>query len=341
MKYLAASVLVAALAAISAVPYSSVVQEEWETFKIEHDKKYATDVEDSFRMNIYMENRHKIAAHNKLFATGHKSYRLRMNKFGDMLQTEFLSTMAGFHTNHTERYRLNSMYNGSTYIEPEDDVILPKTVDWRKKGAVTPVKDQGKCGSCWAFSATGSLEGQHFRQTGKLVSLSEQNLIDCSTKYGNGGCDGGLMTAAFKYIEDNGGIDTEDSYPYKKKEGKCQYKQQASGAKVTGFVHIREGSEDALKKAVATVGPVSVAIDASHGSIQFYHHGVYDEPECSSTNLGHGVLVVGYGTTEDGTDYWLVKNSWGTTLGDEGYIKMMRNRSNQCGIATEASFPLV
>ncbi|XP_069168912.1 cathepsin L-like [Procambarus clarkii] len=126
----------------------------------------------------------------------------------------------------------------------------------------------------------------------------------------------------------------------KVKEGKCQYKQQASGAKVTGFVHIREGSEDALKKAVATVGPVSVAIDASHG-MNIYITGVYDEPECSSTNLGHGVLVVGYGTTEDGTDYWLVKNSWGTTLGDEGYIKMMRNRSNQCGIATEASFPLV
>nr|XP_045596387.1 procathepsin L-like [Procambarus clarkii] len=341
MKLLAASVLIVALAVISAERFYSVVLEEWETFKLEYAKKYTTDVEDKFRMNIFMENRHKIAAHNKLFATGHKPYRLRMNKYGDMLQEEFLSTMAGFHKNHTERYTLNSKYNGSHYIEPDDDVVLPNTVDWREKGAVTPVKDQGHCGSCWAFSATGSLEGQHFRKTGKLVSLSEQNLIDCSAKYDNDGCDGGLMTADFKYIEDNGGIDTEEAYPYKKKEGKCQYNPQESGARVTGFVHIRTGSEDALKKAVATVGPISVGIDASHGSIQFYHHGVYDEPECSTTELGHGVLVVGYGTTEDGTDYWLVKNSWGTSLGDEGYIKMMRNRDNQCGIATSASFPLV
>ncbi|XP_069938015.1 cathepsin L-like peptidase, partial [Cherax quadricarinatus] len=188
---------------------------------------------------------------------------------------------------------------------------------------------------------TGSLEGQHFRKTGQLVSLSEQNLIDCSAKYGNGGCDGGLMDYAFQYIKDNGGIDTEEAYPYTAKENKCCYNASESGAEDTGFVDISEGSEDALMKAVATVGPVSVAIDASRDSFQFYRHGVYDEADCSSTYLDHGVLVVGYGTTEDGTDYWLVKNSWGATWGDIGYLKMIRNHNNQCGIATAASYPLV
>ncbi|KAK8749850.1 hypothetical protein OTU49_015597 [Cherax quadricarinatus] len=341
MRVLAASVLVAILASASAVSFFSVVLEEWEAFKLEHGKKYETDVEESFRMKIYTENKHAIAAHNKLYATGQKSYKLGMNKYGDMLPHEFVSTMNGFQWNHTGNYRSGRLYTGATFIEPDDDVILPQSVDWRDKGAVTPVKDQGQCGSCWSFSATGSLEGQHFRQTGKLVSLSEQNLIDCSTKYGNNGCNGGLMDYAFQYIKENGGIDTEGAYPYEAEDDKCRYNPRKSGAEDTGFVDIREGSEGALKKAVATVGPVSVAIDASHSSFQFYSHGVYDEPECNSEQLDHGVLAVGYGTTEDGTDYWLVKNSWGTTWGDEGYIKMSRNKHNQCGIATAASYPLV
>ncbi|XP_045612363.1 procathepsin L isoform X2 [Procambarus clarkii] len=341
MKCLAASVLVAVLASASAVSFFSVALEEWDAFKLEHSKKYETDVEDSFRLKIFMENKHKIAAHNKLYSTGQKSYKLRMNKYGDMLHSEFVSTMNGFHWNHTGSYRSNRLYTGANFIEPDDDVVLPKSVDWREKGAVTPVKDQGQCGSCWSFSATGSLEGQHFRQTGKLVSLSEQNLIDCSTKYGNNGCNGGLMDYAFQYIKDNGGIDTEKSYPYDAEDENCRYNPRESGAEDTGFVDVREGSEMALKKAIATVGPVSVAIDAAHDSFQFYHDGVYNEPECSSEQLDHGVLAVGYGTAEDGTDYWLVKNSWGTSWGDEGYIKMIRNHHNQCGIASAASFPLV
>ncbi|XP_042237406.1 procathepsin L-like [Homarus americanus] len=340
MKFLTAAVLVAVLASASAVSFFSVVLEEWEAFKLEHGKKYDTDVEESFRMKIFTENKHLIAAHNKLYATGQKPYRLRMNKYGDMLHQEFVSTMNGFRWNHTGSYKSSRLYTGASFIEPDDDVVLPKAVDWRDKGAVTPVKDQGQCGSCWSFSATGALEGQHFRQTGKLVSLSEQNLIDCSVKYGNNGCNGGLMDYAFQYIKDNGGIDTEGSYPYEGEDDNCRYNPRESGAEDKGFVDIREGNEHALKKAVATAGPVAIAIDASHHSFQFYHHGVYDEPECSSEQLDHGVLAVGYGTL-NGTDYWLVKNSWSTTWGDEGYIKMRRNHHNQCGVASAASFPLV
>lgn len=232
------------------------------------------------------------------------------------------------------------MESGITFISTAH-VTLPHHVDWREKGAVTAVKDQGHCGSCWAFSAVGALEGQHFRKTGALVSLSEQNLVDCSKKYGNNGCNGGMMDNAFRYVKSNKGIDTEISYPYEGIEDSCHFNPKNVGATDSGYVNLPSGNEEKLMNAVATMGPVSVAIDASQESFQFYAEGTYVEPQCDSVSLDHGVLVVGYGTDEQGQDYWLVKNSWGTSWGDKGYIKMARNMDNQCGIATQASYPTV
>ncbi|KAG8185610.1 hypothetical protein JTE90_023309 [Oedothorax gibbosus] len=312
-----------------------VIKEEWEAFKQQFKKIYE-EVEDAFRLKIFMENKHKIAKHNILVSQGKKSYTLQMNQFGDLLHHEFVSMMNGFQRN----YNATTATRGSTYLSPAN-VKVPDSVDWREKGYVTKVKNQGQCGSCWSFSATGSLEGQHFRKTGKLVSLSEQNLVDCSGKYGNQGCNGGLMDQAFEYIEDNKGIDTEELYPYKGKQGRCHYKKQAKGATDTGFVDVPSGDETKLQEVLATVGPVSVAIDASHETFQFYKTGVYNEKECSSQELDHGVLAVGYGTTDEGEDYWIVKNSWGPSWGEEGFIRMTRNKDNQCGIATQASYPLV
>ncbi|XP_059045614.1 cathepsin L [Achroia grisella] len=336
-------VAVAALASVGAVSFFDLVKEEWNAYKMEHSKQYSSEVEDKFRMKIYAENKHRIAKHNQRFEQGLVTYKLRQNKYGDMLHHEFVHTMNGYNRTSKHNKQLFSKgrdTRGATFISPAH-VTVPEQVDWRKKGAVTEVKDQGKCGSCWSFSTTGALEGQHYRQTGYLVSLSEQNLIDCSSAYGNNGCNGGLMDNAFKYIKDNGGIDTEKTYPYEAIDDKCRYNPKNNGAEDVGFVDVPQGDEQKLMEAVATVGPVSVAIDASQESFQFYSTGVYYDDNCSSENLDHGVLVVGYGTDETGGDYWLVKNSWGRTWGELGYIKMARNRNNHCGIASSASYPLV
>lgn len=332
--------LVGVIAAARAVSFFELVHEEWKSFKATHNKLYGDDTEEKFRMKIFMENKHKIAKHNQQYEQGKVPFKLALNKFADLLLHEF-SSLNGYNKTLTRSVGAPRMEEGVTFMSPAN-VELPETVDWRKKGAVTPVKDQGHCGSCWSFSATGALEGQHFRKTGVLVSLSEQNLVDCSAVYGNNGCNGGLMDNAFKYIKDNGGIDTEKSYPYEAKDDTCRYNATNLGATDKGFVDIDQGSEQKMKEALATIGPVSVAIDASHQSFQFYSDGVYYEPECDSENLDHGVLVVGYGTDEkSGSDYWLVKNSWGSSWGDKGYVKMARNRENHCGIASSSSYPLV
>jgi len=221
------------------------------------------------------------------------------------------------------------------YVPPLNDAAA--TVDWRTKGAVTPVKNQGQCGSCWSFSATGSMEAAHFFATGSLVSLSEQNLVDCSTAEGNQGCNGGWMDQAFEYVIKNHGIDTESSYPYKATgPNRCQFNAANVGATISRYTDVAKGSEAALESA-ANQRPVSVAIDAGHSSFQMYKSGVYYEPACSQTSLDHGVLVVGYGN--EGSDYWIVKNSWGASWGQQGYILMSKGRNNNCGIASAASYP--
>lgn len=312
----------------------NIMDLEWELYKSSYGKKYEPHVE-KIRRYIWEDNMKFIKQHNMEATRGLHTYILGMNKYGDMTNTEFVNTMNGYKQNVT-----SGICKKYTTSPKTSMTSLPASVDWRDKGYVTGVKDQGQCGSCWSFSSTGSLEGQNFKKTGKLVSLSEQNLIDCSTGEGNDGCNGGLMDQAFAYVIKNGGIDTEASYPYVAKEGPCKYNTQNIGAAAKGCKDIKAGSETELQSAVAAEGPISVAIDASHTSFQFYKSGVYNEVMCSTIKLNHAVLVVGYGSLSN-IDYWLVKNSWGESWGQNGYIMMSRNKNNQCGIASMATFPIM
>lgn len=293
-------------------------------FKTKYNKKYLNnDIQK--RYGIFQENLRKIEKHN----SENHGWTMNLNQFTDLTADEFKKTTSCFKDINTP------LYNNTSRIR--NLVNLPTSVDWTTKGAVTEVKNQGQCGSCWAFSTTGSVEGAYFLKYGKLVDLSEQQLVDCSSSYGNEGCNGGLMDNAFNYIKDKG-ICLENEYPYKETSQKC--KSCETVLKIDSFVDVSPNSETALQQAVA-IQPVSVAIEADKSVFQFYSGGVMSS-KCGS-NLDHGVLVVGYGTL-NGKDFWKVKNSWGPGWGDSGYILLERNiqdSKGQCGIAMIPSYPII
>merc|ERR1711942_336358 len=236
----------------------------WNLFKAVHEKVYSSDAEEMLRKEIFLNNVAKIEEHNKKYEAGEESFKTGVNQFTDMLESEVQSMMNGFKPSDKEQ--------ADFLFVADKDVSLPDTVDWRTKGIVTDVKNQGQCGSCWSFSTTGSVEGAHARKTGNLVSLSEQQLVECSKKYGDHGCNGGLQDYAFKYIIAAGGLESESEYPYTSGGGddthKCKFSKSKAKATISSYVDVKRYDEDALKQAVATVGPVSVGIDASHFSFQ-------------------------------------------------------------------------
>jgi len=304
---------------------------EFEQFIAKWGKTYSKEERES-RFEIFKDNYAFVMAEN---SKGHK-YKLAVNEFADMTADEFGAT-------HFGQKKPEKMWGDLPYLGQHkySGAPLPSSVDWSQKGAVTPIKNQGQCGSCWSFSTTGSLEGAWEIATGNLVSLSEQQFVDCSKSFGNMGCNGGLMDNAFKYAEKNA-ICTEKSYPYKAKGGTCEASSCTTGIPkggVTGFKDVDKEDLQAMEEAVAQQ-PVSIAIEADQRVFQMYHSGVLTST--CGTKLDHGVLAVGYGT-QDGTDYWKVKNSWGASWGAEGYILLEKNKNSagECGIKMQPSYPVV
>jgi len=294
---------------------------DFANFVAKYGKSYATKEEFQFRFDQYLRNMEVIRGEN---SRNENTFSLGANKFTDYTREEYRRLLG---------YKSSAANGDVKYLSAAE---APESIDWRSKGAVTGVKDQGQCGSCWSFSATGALEGAHFIKTGQLISLSEQQLVDCSRDLGNEGCNGGEMYLAFQYAQSNA-MDTEADYPYKGVDGTCEASKKQGKFKATGFTRVPKNKKDQLKAAIAQ-GPVSVAIEADTMVFQFYSGGILNSKSCG-TNLDHGVLAVGYGT-QNGQDYYIVKNSWGSSWGSKGYINIAAvDGAGICGIQMDAVYP--
>ncbi|KAG9266630.1 procathepsin L isoform X1 [Astyanax mexicanus] len=310
---------------------------EWTLWKKANGVSYEEEADDMERKAIWENNKRVIEDNNRKFSRGLSKFTMAMNKYGDLDKMEYKQLQGA---NINARLKRTGKIASAKKLHFHAKKLRSLKVDYRTLGYVTEVKDQGYCGSCWAFSTTGAIEGQMYKQSGQLVSLSEQHLVDCSRSYGTHGCSGAWMANAYDYIISNG-LQATNTYPYTSADTQpCFYDPSLVVAQISDYRFIPKGDEQALADALAVIGPITVAVDADHSSFMFYSSGIYEEPNCNPNNLSHAVLLVGHGS-EGGRDYWIIKNSWGTGWGEGGYMRMIRNGSNTCGIASYALYPIL
>ena len=308
--------------------YSNVITAddmEFLKYVAKHGKSYGTKEEFEFRADLFKNTLAMIAEEN---SKNDNTFSVALNKFADWTPAEF------------KRVLSYKPIRGARAAQTVENVSIPTDIDWRTKGAVNSVKDQQQCGSCWAFSAVAAMEGRDQIKTGNLKSLSEQQLVDCAGgTYGNLGCDGGDMGAAFQYAADYGMM-TEAAYPYTAQDGSCNFKASGVVSKPTGHQNVATNNANALKTAIAD-GPVSVAIEADTFAFQFYSGGILNSKACG-TNLDHGVTAVGYGQDSTGKQYYIVRNSWGASWGVKGYVNIaVVDGAGICGIQMEPVYPVM
>jgi KDEL-tailed cysteine endopeptidase len=325
---------------IDLVDYAKMdLKKTWDDWRGYFGKKYSNVDEEYKRFGIFLHNLQQIALWN---TNSENSASLRPNQFADLTTEEFILRVHGSNGRCLNDMRPKYTISTRGGVKSQNVGANPSSVDWTTKGVVTPVKNQGDCGACWAFSSTGSTECRYAIANGVLNSLSEQQLVDCSHEDGNNGCSGGQMDGAFKYIESNGGLCSEADYPYTGVAGTCR--ATSCGAKydpIGSYQDVVKDNEADLETAAAS-GCVSVAVQANQFAFQYYSSGVLTGT--CGTDLDHGVLVVGYGT-EGSQEYWKVKNSWGTDWGENGYILICKacdknGSAGECGINSDPSYPI-
>ncbi|XP_055387365.1 cystein proteinase inhibitor protein salarin-like [Condylostylus longicornis] len=307
---------------------------QWENFKNEYNKMYSSTTEEGLRKEIFRVNLEKINNHNKKYQNKEVTFEMGINQFTDLTTEEFKKQSGGIISNNRAGIRMASFATNIT-----EKSAVPDEVDWYYHGFQTEVINQAQCGSCYAQAVTGAIESHWFIKHGEFIRLSQQEIVDCSYTYGNMGCMYGDLKNTFTYIMANG-IGTYDKNPYQGQPSDCrQYEPRYN---ISGFVQTKEEDEEDLKRAVAK-GPVIAVINTGLVTFQYYKGGVYYDENCviDPYSVNHFVLILGYGTNKDGDDYWLIKNSWGPNWGLAGYMYMARNRGNQCGIATEAMYPVL
>ncbi|VAI36836.1 unnamed protein product [Triticum turgidum subsp. durum] len=322
------------LAGNDAIAVEAAMVSRHEKWMAEHGRTYADEEEKARRLEVFRANAKFIDSFN---AAEESSHRLATNRFADLTVEEFRAARTGLQRPAAAVAGAGRGAGGFRY-ENFSLADAAGSMDWRAMGAVTGVKDQGSCGCCWAFSAVAAVEGLTKIRTGRLMSLSEQQLVDCDVNGDDEGCAGGLMDNAFEYMVRRGGLTTESSYPYRGTDGSCR--RSASAASIRGYEDVPANNEAALMAAVAHQ-PVSVAINGGDSVFRFYDSGVLGGSGCG-TELNHAITAVGYGTAGDGTKYWIMKNSWGGSWGEGGYVRIRRGVRGEgvCGLAQLASYPV-